>query len=243
MGTSTGYNAPTSPQWRQAKTQVTQAARRGRPTRGLARSVISSYISANGGARGLASGGGVAGGSRAARNVAGNIAGFVTSVGTQGFRETLRMVGLGSLEGKSVEEIICSLADYLGGPANTANDADLRKAILDLTDELLSEAEGFDDVEKIMEELSQKGNLNKLLIKFFGYYLYEQFCRVFYERLVERVGESNADQFIGGIREYIVSALERDTSNLDISRIDWSGEQGKEIAERILQETLEVFAG
>lgn len=243
MGTSTGYNAPTSPQWRQVKTEVTQSARVGSPSNNTARKILRDYISANGGARQMSRGGGVAGGSRAASSAARKFAGFVSSVSANGLQEALREIGLESLEGKPVEDIVYALTDYLGGSASTIDDADLRSAILDLNKELLEEAESFEDVEDVMKNLAEGDNLNQLLVKLFGYYLYQQFCRVFYERLVTRVGESKADQFIGGIKNYVLTALQHETSGREISRIDWNGEEGLAIAEKILEETLDIYSG
>lgn len=242
MGTSKGYNAPTSPQWTNVKREVTRLVRHGRPSPSSVRKIIRDYIIANGGPRGMAGGGGVAGGSKAAQKIAGNLAGFLSSVDSLGFQEALRQVGLESFVGKPVKEIVFSLLDYFGGPASTINDVDARKGLSDLMDELFGDAE-TEEVEQIMETVSQREELGNVLLKFFGYYLYEQFCRVFYERLVAGVGETRAEEFLDEIRDHICSVLKNETLNQDISKIDWSGEQGKVITDNILQETLEVFTG
>jgi hypothetical protein len=243
MGTSKGYSAPTSPEWRKLKGKVTRLANEGALAPSTARSILGNYIQTNGGAKRIAQGEGTIGRGRVAQKIARNVGGFFSSIGGLGFVEALRQSGLGALAGKPVKDIIFSLLDYLGGPANTIDEVDARNALSRVLDELLQEANDFEGVEKILEETSRGDALGKFLILFFGYYLYEQFCRVFYERLVTRVGESKAELSLGSILEYIQSALRLKSLDQDISRIDWAGAQGQQLADNILQTTLEVFGG
>ena len=243
MGTSTAYEAPSTPQWSKLKDEVTRLARRDRPDAVSAESVLRDYIAANGGARQIAHGSGSVGRNREAQAVARNLAGFISSVGIIGAREALRQLGVEELEGKSVGEISLLLIAYLGGPSSTIDGVDARNALSRLRNDLFKDAETPEDIERILEEYAQGEKFYILLFNFFGYYLFEQFRRVFFERLAERVGESRAIAFLGGILDFIKSALRHITLDQDISKIDWAGEQGAAIADDILQRTLEVFGG
>ena len=244
MGTSTAYEAPSTPQWRELKNEVTRLARRGRPSSVSARSVLRNYITANGGARQIAHGSGSVGRNREAQAVARNLAGFISSVGVLGAREALRQLGLEELEGRSVAEISLLLIAHLGGSSSTIDGVDARNALSRLRNDLLKGAETPEDIERILEEYAQGEEFDSLLLNFFGYYLFEQFHRVFFERLAERVGESQAMAFLGGILDFIKSDLRRlATLDWHISKIDWADEQGRIIADDILQRTLEVFGG
>lgn len=243
MGTSKGYSAPTTPPWRNLKANVTRLANEGLLAPGSAKNILGEYIKTNGGARRIAQGGGTIGGGRVAQKVARKVGGFFSSVSSLGFAEALRQAGLGELVGKPVREIIFSLIDYLGGPSNTLDEVDARNALSRVSDELLEEATDFESMEKILEETSKEDKLSNFLIRFFGYYLYEQFCRVFYERLVARHGEPKAESFLDGILDYIRSALHLKTLDQDITKIDWAGTQGQQLADDILQTTFEVFGG
>jgi hypothetical protein len=79
------------------------------------------------------------------------------------------------------------------------------------------------------------------LERFFGHYIFEQFSRVFYERLVQRVGAQQAMAFLGQIREFIQSALANRATERDLSGIDWGGPQGANVISEICSQTLEVF--
>lgn len=242
MGTSTNYNPPTSPDWRTLKTRITRLVNSGSQLDyDSARQLVQDYIHANGGPQRMVSGGGVAGGSKAAQDIGRRLAGFISSVGRVGLQNTFEQAGLGSLEGKSVHEITFALMDYIGGSASRINDVDARNALSDLRKELFKDADTPEKVEYIMEALLEGKELEKLLIKFFGLYLYQQFCRVFYEKFIELVGEIKADKFQNQIKSFILSMLRNITIDQDVTQIDWSGDQGKAIADKILQKTLEVF--
>ena len=68
-------------------------------------------------------------------------------------------------------------------------------------------------------------------------------CRVFFERLAKNVGSSNADSYLSSIFDTIKSALEYMTHDRDLSQIDWTGTEGQNIADRILQDSFEIFGG
>jgi len=110
-------------------------------------------------------------------------------------------------------------------------------------DQLLKDLDTPEQVEEALNQIMEGETLESLLTQFFGYYLYEQFCRVFYERLENRVGRSNADSYLSSIFDTIKSTLELMTSDRDLSQIDWKGAEGQNIADQILQDTFEIFGG
>jgi len=243
MGTSTGYKAPTTPDWGKLKTKVTRTARSGSASPGNARNTLRDFIRASGGVRNIARGGGAMGAGRSAQNTARRLAGFVSSVGTVGLRQALESFGLSEFVGKPASEIIPALVDKLGGPSSTVNDADARNALSKVMEELLKDLDTPEEVEEALSQVMEGEALEGLLDQFFGHYLFEQFCRVFYERLVSRVGQSNADSYLDSIFDTIKSAFDLMTSDKDLSQIDWAGADGQNIADQILQDTFEIFGG
>jgi len=242
LGTSTNYNAPTNAQWSGTKGAVTRAARNGRPNHDEAGSIIRDYIAANGGANGFSSTGGNIGTQQAGQAVARNLGSFLNSVRSVGLRETLNLIR-DQLSGKPMSEITTSLLDYLGGPASTIDQVDARNALSDLRNELFQGAQTIEDLERILNERSNDSMLSEFLTLFFGQYLYHQFCRVFYGRLLNRIGQTLTDTFLEGIRDYIKSTLRNHTVRRDIGGIDWIGTEGQQLAQDIFRETLEVFGG
>jgi len=243
MGTSTGYKAPTTPDWGNLKGKVTRTARNGAASTTSANDTLRDFIGTSGGARSISRGGGAMGVGRSAQNTAGRVGGFISSVGSIGLDRTLQAFGLSAFVGKSAGEIIPAIVDKLGGPASTGNDSDARNALSKVMDELLGDLETPEQVEETLEHVMTGEALEDLLSKFFGYYLYEQFCRVFYERLVKSVGRDNADSYLGSIFDTIKSSLSLKSSDKDLSKIDWSGAEGQKISDQILQDTYEIFGG
>lgn len=243
MGTSSKYEAPTTPDWRDLKSQVTRAARNGSTSTSSARDTLRDFINTSGGARNISQGGGGMGTGKSAQNTASRVGGFISSVGSIGLKQTLESYGLSDFVGKSASEIIPALVDKLGGPASTINDSDARNALSRLMNELLGNLETPEEVEETLEQVVAKEGLEDLLSKFFGYYLYEQFCRVFYERLINRVGRQDADSYLRSILDTLKASLALKVSGRYLSRINWAGAEGQNIADNILQETFEIFGG
>lgn len=243
MGTSSGYEAPTTPDWKDLKGRVTRAARSGSASPSSARNTLRGFIGNSGGARNISRGGGAMGAGRSAQNTARSVGGFISSVGSVGLQQTLESFGLSEFVGKSAGEIIPALVDKLGGPASTINDSDARNALSKLMKEILGDLETPEQVEEALEHVVAEEGLEDLISKYFGYYLYEQFCRVFYERLVNRVGRQDADSYLKSILDTIKASLSLKVSGRDLSQIDWRGAEGQNISDNILQETFEIFGG
>ena len=175
---------------------------------------------------------------RAAQNIAQNIGGFFSSVANLGFREAFEQAGLGLLEGKSVREIAYSLLDYLGGPSSTLDQVDARKALTDLMSEIFQDVHSPEDVEEAMERRSDGESFADMIRSFFGHYINAQFVRAFYERVTAR---RPGTQIFGKIRNFICAAVKFEVRHQDVTKINWSGNQGQQIVANIFEKTLEVF--
>lgn len=243
MGTSSRYKPPTTPNWSNLKSKVTRTAKGGVASPDVGRSTLNDFIQISGGAQNISRGGGTIGAGRSAQNAAQNLGDFFQSVESVGLNKALESFGLAEFVGQPASEIIPAIVDTLGGPSSTINDADARHALSRLMDELLRELHTPEQVEEALGQIMESRALKSLLEKFFAYYLYEQFCRVFYERLVSRVGRSKCDSYLSSIFDTIKASLELMRSDRDLSQIDWTGEEGQTIANQILQDTFEIFGG
>lgn len=245
MGTSTSYSAP--PSWSALKNEVTRAARAGSMPTDKARQLLQGFIRNNGGSGALAGrgggdgrGGAVASG-QAARGVAKRLGNFISDVGRIGFENALRKAGWSDLIGRPVSEILNALLDRVGGDASTIEDVDARMALSKLQAEYFADAATIEELEQRL--INQGDKLEIVLRDFFGLYLYELFCRVFFERLVQRVGDIRANSFLKEISDFIKSTLANRVADRDISQIDWAGSEGETITAEIMETTLNVFGG
>jgi hypothetical protein len=151
----------------------------------------------------------------------------------------LQAAGWGDLVGRPVREILNSLLDRLGGESSTIDDVDARMALAALEKQYFDPAQTPEDLEQLMQ--AQVGQIETVLQDYFGLYLYEVFCRVFFERLVQKTGETRAYTVLGQIKDFIRAKLENLAAGRDISRINWKGPDGQRITAEVMEATLRVF--
>ena len=208
--------------------------------------LLRQYVAATGGARALSrseGGGGRhgGGGSSAARKVGRNLAGFLSSVRSAGLDEALREIGLANLIGRSVGEVAAGLLNALAGPANTLDEHAARLALIKTNDELFLDSGTYEDIESKLSEVLDQAGLTGILAKFFGHYLYELFCRDFYEVWVKKVGSDAAGRSLGSVKDCIDSSVRAKFAGRDATHMNWRGKEGEVLAEQIMRETLEIF--
>jgi hypothetical protein len=239
MGTSTRNKGPN---WGGGhKNKVTQSCSSGGATEGTARDVLNDYIQRNGGSRSISRGGGKIGNGKSAQRTGRNIARFASRVQEEGLDQALDNFGLGGLVGESAENVVYGLVNRLcedGGPLDEVYG---REALFDLYDEMLEEADSYEDVEEVLEQDMRYDELESILSQFFGRYLYYAFCDIHYERLVKNRDDKTVREYMNDIREFIRAELENKTYDRDISGTDWEGTEGENIIEEIHESTLHVF--
>ena len=191
-------------------------------------------------ARGGGRGGGSVGGGGAARSVARRLGGFIANVGALGLNEALQLEGLAEFIGRPVREILAVLLEHLGGPSSSIDQVDARAALARLQHELFDKAEDAQAIGELMTKEAE--NLESLLERYFGFYLYELFCRVFFERLTRLIGDDRAGAFLGEIKNYIVAALANRVGSRNVSSVDWSGLEGQRLSMDIMEDTMSVFS-
>jgi hypothetical protein len=244
MGTSASYSAP--PSWGDLKKSLTLAADRAAIPPQRAQELVSSFVQHNGGANAIARGGGRGGGGGAgvakggnARSTATRLGGFLSSVGHLGLTGALQAAGWGDLVGRPTREILSSLLDRLGGESSTIDDVDARMALAALEKQYFGDPQTAEELEALMRE--QVGRIESVLQDFFGLYLYEVFCRVFFERLVQSKGETRAYSVLDQIKDFIRATLDNLAADRDLSAIDWTRREGQRITSEIMESTLRVF--
>jgi hypothetical protein len=191
-------------------------------------------------------GGGVGGGGggrtgRAARNTGRSLGGFLSSVRSVGLTEALREVGLSHLIGKSAADVSMGLLDTLAAPASTLDEHAARLALGKINDDILGDAQTYSDVETALTHVLDDQGLTRILANFFGEYVYQLFCRDFYEGWMKKVGASAAARGLENVKDCIASALKSKLVNRDVTKIDWRSREGLRIIQSVMRDTLEIF--
>jgi hypothetical protein len=175
-----------------------------------------------------------------AQRVGQNLGRFFSTVATQGVPAATAEIGVASLEGKSTREVALALTDALGGTATTTNDTDARTALARLMNELLKNVIPTQVAERL-EQIASGPEFVDMLYRFFGYYIFEQFNRIFYARL-QRLNASSAAQFLKNGLHCIEWRLRNRTKNLDIRRVQWSGAEGARLVGEVMESTFRIFS-
>lgn len=238
MGTSTDYSAP--PNWGGLKGDVTRAASSS-VSESKAAEILGRHIGTSGGAAAIAGGRGQLGAGTTARTIAKNLGSFIQQVASTGLAEALRANGLEQLVGKSAHETLLGIVSLCGGSDGSIDSVDARNALSRTMDELCKDTITADEVEAALGNLTDGPMMVDLLMSFFGNYLYEQFCRVFFGQLIQKHGEQRANSFLRDIFDYIKSRLRNTTHGRDVQKIDWFGQAGEKLAGDIMRDTLAVF--
>ena len=196
-----------------------------------------------GGTRKGGGGGGRGGGrtGRAARNTGRSLGGFLSSVSSVGLTEALREVGLSHLIGHSAADVSLGLLDTLAAPASTLDEHAARLALAKVNDEILGDAQTYAEVQTALTEILDNQGLTRVIANFFGEYLYQIFCRDFYEGWMKKVGASEAGRALKNVKDCIASALRARLVNRDLTKLDWRGREGLRITQSIMRDTLEIF--
>ena len=253
MGTSKGYQAPRGGDWTDLKREATQFAKPGsRQSASDVSGLLGSFIRAHGGAKGWASGGGSGGTGgtggnaaigHAARTTGRRLGGFLTGVGAGGLGQALEDMGLADLAGLSASDISGALLDKLAGPASTLDGAAVRAALAALLLELFGAATTIEAMEQLLTTVLNAQGVVKVVTRFFALYLYEYFCRFFYEAWSKKVGEAQANRSLRSVKDVIDSGLRAKLATRDVRRFNWDGPEGQQLAQAVLQDTLDIFGG
>lgn len=153
----------------------------------------------------------------------------------------MREVGLADLIGKPADEVSAGLLDALAEPGSTLDEHAARLALAKLNDELFKGAKTYEDAGRALSAAVDGQGLARLLGGFFGNYLYERFCRDFYENWIKKVGSSKAASSLKSIKDCIESSIKAKLAGRDLSRFRWRGREGLRLSEQVMQETLEIF--
>lgn len=253
MGTSKAYDAPTTPQWSALKGQVSRTAGTYGKDEPIplerARNIVRDFVSLGGGT-GLSSGGGTKSTlssqskqSRTASRVAARLGSLLADVGAYGLGIALEQRDIiDGLKGLSANDVVLRLCEFFSTDNDgTIDDADAMRALGLLLDELLSASDMEALNKSLSNRLSDPKEILRIIIRYFGFCIFTQFCRVFAERIIERADDGDAKAFQDQIRDCILSDIEHVNANEDLSSFNWAGEEARELADDLFERTRRVW--
>lgn len=247
MGTSKSYSASIKgqPQWGKLSSSVTGSCGRGTvPSQNIGR-ILSRYVNVIGGSSRAGRGGAkVAGraGIRTAKHLGGFLATFSASGGNlQNTLNKIGLAGLAGLSGKPLNEVINHLLEYCSGPSVSIDDVAAKAASQKILEDLAANAETIEQFETNLQESLNKESLEDILIRYFGYYIFEHLSVMFYEKLVVKKGKTDCNALFGQIRDFITEKLRNMNKSNPLNNIDWNGNEADRLTKNIQEDILEIF--
>lgn len=242
MGTSKAYGGlKGNPNWGSLSRGVTKAVNDGHPTQKGMRNAMSRLVTHWGGSSSASSGLSKTGG-RAGVATARWFATFMGQVQTDGFRTALSTLPEGD-KAEDANQAINVILESCAQEAGTHDEVSAKAAMKDLLEDIGTDAETLEELGDKVEEALKDYGQEELIVRYFGFYLYEHLCTDFYEKLIKEKGIRETESFYRDLKEYIIERTKTVSKHRDLRRVDWKTDYGKSLMQEILRDTLNAFEG
>ncbi|MER7278050.1 hypothetical protein ABT369_26770 [Dactylosporangium sp. NPDC000244] len=163
---------------------------------------------------------------------------FLTDIGTGDLGSALRDAGLERLVGQDRFDVLDELITYIAGDGSDADSQAARDAACDVIDDVFGDADSWDDLHATAISAE---DLPRLLEAFLARYIYNR-MPVVAERL-SRLFDPQAAQQADADMRAIIEDMVAIAMPTDPFNVDWSGPQGRQIADDALRRAYEAFEG
>lgn len=240
MGTSKAYGGlKGNPTWGPLSSTVTRAVNGGHPSKSSLGSVMSHTVAHLGGSHSASSGGSSTGG-RAGVRAARQFGTFLGNVQNYGFTQALNLIA-GGVEIEDANQAINVILEHCAEQAGILDEIAAKAAMRDLLEEIGAGAETIEELDGGFEAAIKDYGTEELLVKYFGFYLYEHLCTDFYEKLIKEKGIRETEGFYKDLKDYIAEKTKTTSKHRDLRKIDWQSEYGKDLMQEIFRDTLKEF--
>lgn len=205
------------------------------------RGILEDYVAVLGGSKIAGRGGSKIGGRSGIRTAKKLGSFFGTFNRSNDIREALESTGLTDLSDKSVEDVINHLIEYCSGPAATIDEVAAKEATRKLLEELVSNAEDVEDIEEMLKHKFEEVSSEDLIIRYFGYYIYEHLDKWFYEKLIKDKNQTNCHNLFRQIKDFIFEQLKDVQRTNSLQDLDWGSDDSDRLIKNIQEDILTVF--
>lgn len=203
-------------------------------------SSVRSLIRTGGGSTKISKGKSSSLGKAGLRNGA-RISGFIRDVSNSGLSQALKKVGFGSLDGKTVKEVVDFLLIYFSDVNAGMDEVAANMASCQVMEILSEDVKTVQELEDKMKTLFDNGKLTEVICTFYGIYLFEHLSQRFEEKITQLKGEAVSRETFKMIREDIVAQVNDISKEKSLSEINWKGTDGAAIQETIFSSIIKIF--
>lgn len=176
--------------------------------------------------------------------IAGGLVSAIGDIVKNGLADWLNRRGITSLEGKSCQDVLDLIREYISagvaGLDNTAANEALECVMDDLDEKIGDDLDSFDAA---MKGIMASDDLKDLLDKFFGMYIFSHLSQDFKEKLEYEKGTKVMNETMNEIKDLIMDDIQRSRVGRDASSIDWGTEEGKAFIQQEFDRIIYILSG
>jgi hypothetical protein len=196
------------------------------------------------GGRGKVSSGGSRAIGHAGVVIAGGLVSAISEIVKNGLSDWLSRRGIHSLEGKSCQDVLDLIREYIedgiAGMDNTAANEALECVMDDLGEKIGDDFAAFDAA---MVGILASEDIKDLLDKFFGMYIFSHLSQDFKEKLEYEKGTKVMNETMDEIKDLILDDIQRSRGERDTVSIDWGTEEGTVFIQQEFDRIIYILSG
>jgi hypothetical protein len=177
-------------------------------------------------------------------SIANGLVSVINEIVNNGLSDWLSRRGITSLEGKSCQDVLDLIKNYIeagvAGLDNTAANEALECVLDDLEAKVGDDLQSLEDV---LTALMATDDVKNLLDKFFGMYVFSHLSQDFKEKLEYTKGTKVTNETMNEIKDLIMDDVQRSYGGRDASTIDWGTEDGKTFIQAEFDRILYILSG
>ncbi len=194
-------------------------------------------------ARASRGGGSGATGARSGKQAMAALGGFLSAAAGQGLQRALEGLGLGSVVGRDVSEVLAAISNALAPDGATKEEAAARDAVNEAIETLYERflSEGRD-----LTALETMGptDIAAAIAACVESYIYNRWLGDLGVRIEQKaVSAAQAVRIERDVRAFIHETVRLDMSRVDFMTLDWRGDAGRHFVETIYREAYALFGG
>lgn len=173
-----------------------------------------------------------------------NFVSAIQEIVSNGLATWLQQRGVDSLEGKSCQDIIDILRQYIesgvaGLDSTAANEA--IENVMDRLDELVGD--NVDEIEDKFDAILNGEDIKDIIDQFFGMYIYVHLSQDFEEKLEYEKGSIAMKNAMNEVKEQILDDIRVGRTGRDVRTVDWSKPEGKAFIQAEFDRILFILQG
>ena len=173
-----------------------------------------------------------------------NFVSAIQEIVSNGLATWLQQRGVDSLEGKSYQDIIDILRQYIesgvaGLDSTAANEA--IENVMDRLDELVGD--NVDEIEDKFDAILNGEDIKDIIDQFFGMYIYVHLSQDFEEKLEYEKGSIAMKNAMNEVKEQILDDIRVGRTGRDVRTVDWSKPEGKAFIQAEFDRILFILQG